>query len=40
MNHTKRIDILELEMMRFNQNDPKRIHHLMQVHHKLCYFTN
>ena len=32
MNQEKLIDILTQEMIRFNQNDPKRIHHLIKVH--------
>lgn len=32
MEREKQIDLLELNMMRFNQNDVKRIHHLVKVH--------
>lgn len=32
MKHSEQIDLLEIKMMMFNQNDPKRIHHLMKVH--------
>lgn len=32
MNHTEKIDQLELEMIKFNKNDPNRIHHLIKVH--------
>lgn len=32
MTQPEKIDILELEMIGFNQNDPKRIHHLIKVH--------
>ena len=32
MNQEKIIDVLTQEMIRFNQNDPQRIHHLIKVH--------
>lgn len=32
MKYSERIDLLEMKMMIFNQNDPKRIQHLMKVH--------
>ena len=32
MSYTERIDLLELEIMKFNQSDAKRIQHLVKVH--------
>lgn len=32
MNYTELIDLLEVKMMEFNQQDPMRIQHLMKVH--------
>lgn len=32
MKHAEQIDMLEIKMMEFNQQDPKRIQHLMKVH--------
>lgn len=32
MEYSEQIDLLEIEMMRFNGGDPKRIQHLMKVH--------
>lgn len=32
MSYTEKIDLLELNMIRFNRNDPQRIQHLVKVH--------
>ncbi len=32
MKYTEQIDLLELEIMKFNQSDPRRIQHLVKVH--------
>lgn len=32
MNYAEPIDALELQTIRFNEQDPKQIHHLMKVH--------
>ncbi|HIR78012.1 MAG TPA: phosphohydrolase, partial [Candidatus Egerieenecus merdigallinarum] len=32
MNYTEMLDLITEKMMYFNQNDPKRIQHLIKVH--------
>lgn len=32
MKYTEQIDLLELEIMKFNQSDSRRIQHLVKVH--------